>query len=587
MGAGSDGTVRILHVDDDPEFAETAAAFLERENDRLTVETAATAEKGLASLSETVFDCIVSDYDMPGQDGIEFLETVREAYPELPFILYTGKGSEEVASDAIAAGATGYLQKERGTGQYTVLANRIETLVDRARTQRRQKRQLEAIETAREGIGILDTDGCYVYVNRAYGDIYGFEPEELVYEHWTTLYPENEAEYVRSDVFPQVEADGYWRGRTTGLRADGTTFTQDCILSGTERDTIICTVQDVSDRVESEKQLNRYRTLVEALEDPVYVLDEDGRFEFANHAFVDTFGYGFDEVLGNHVSVLKEEKAVEQGLNNLRRILSSDGPDSVYFETEIRAKDGESIPCEDHMAALPYEGETFDGSVGILRDISDQKHREETLQRRNQRLDEFASVVSHDLRNPLGVAEGNLELLREECDSELIGEIDRALTRMDGLIEDLLRLAHAGDREHSMEPVDLEGLLQDSWRNVETGNATIRAEIDHTILADRSRLAQVFENLIRNAIEHGGEEVTITVGVLDEGFFFEDDGPGIPTDERDDVFETGYTTTEAGSGFGLSIVKQIVEVHGWEICVTDGPRGGARFEVTGVEIESE
>ena len=113
-------TIRVLHVDDEPNFADTAAAFLERENDRFTIETAHSANDGLDRLTTTDFDCIVSDYDIPDQNGIELLETVRTEYPDLPFILFTGKGSEEVASDAISAGVTDYLQKESGTDQYTI-----------------------------------------------------------------------------------------------------------------------------------------------------------------------------------------------------------------------------------------------------------------------------------------------------------------------------------------------------------------------------------------------------------------------------------------------------------------------------------
>jgi len=583
MGA----SIRTLHVDDEPSVADTTAAFLQREDDRLHIETALSASDGLARLADATFDCVISDYDMPKTNGIEFLETVRQKYPALPFILYTGKGSEEVASEAIAAGASDYLQKERGTGQYAVLATRIITLVERARAQQRQQQQLEAIETARDGIGILDSDGCYINVNQAYADIHRTEPEALIGEHWTTLYPDDETEYIRTEIFDTVEEHGYWRGRTSGRRADGTTFTQDCVISATESDTTICTVQDISDQIESEEQLNRYRTLVEALRDPVYVLDEDGRFQFVNDSFGETFGYEFDEVVGNDVAMIKDEKAVEQGLTNLGRILSADGPDGIYFETEIRSRSGESIPCEDHMAVLPYEGESFNGSVGILRDISDRKQQKEKLERRNRRLDEFASVVSHDLRNPLSVAEGNLKLLREECESDRVDTIDAALTRMDNLIEDLLQLARVGDQIRSIQSINLVGVANDCWQNIKTTEATLQTENECTIRANRSQLVQLLENVFRNATEHGGSGVSITVGGLEDGFYIEDDGPGIPEDERDDVFEAGYTTTQDGTGFGLSIVSQIVEAHEWDIHVAEGSSGGARFEIAGVMIDAK
>ncbi len=578
--------IRVLHVDDNIDFAEMATTFVEREDDQFETETAGSASDGLTRLADSTFDCVISDYDMPRQDGLEFLKSVREDYPELPFILYTGKGSEEVASDAISAGASDYIQKESGTDHFSVLAKRIKTLVERTRAERQRQQLTEAIETAREGIGIIDSDGYHTAVNQAYADAYDTRPSELSGKHWTELYPENEAEYIRSEVLPTVDEVGYWRGRTTGLRVDGKTFVQDCVVSATEQGMTIYVVQDVSDEAESEEQLSRYQALIEVLKDPVYVLDEEGQFDFVNDAFTETFGYERQELLGNSVSVIKDEEAMEQGLDNLRQILSSNGPDSAYFETEIQSKSGESIPCEDHMTALPYEGDEFDGSVGILRDVSRQKKRERELRQQNRRLDAFASVVSHDLRNPLNVAEGNVQLLREECDSDRIDTIEQSLTRMSELIDDLLQLSRVGDDTESMESVSLAELPNNCWQSVETGDATLHVEASRTIQADPSRISQLFENLMRNAVEHTNQDVTVTVGELEGGFYVKDDGSGIPEDSRDDVFEAGHTTTDGGTGFGLSIVKEVAEAHGWEVSIAEGSEGGARFEITNVEFET-
>lgn len=120
-----------------------------------------------------------------------------------------------------------------------------------------------------------------------------------------------------------------------------------------------------------------------------------------------------------------------------------------------------------------------------------------------------------------------------------------------------------------------------------TAEATIVTDTDQRIRADRSRLSQLLENLMRNAVEHGGSDVTVTVGELDGGFYVEDDGVGIPEAERETVFEMGYSTSDEGTGFGLAIVKRITEAHGWDIRVTDGANGGTRFEITGVELGVE
>ncbi|MFB6219978.1 MAG: response regulator, partial [Halolamina sp.] len=134
----------VLHVDDESEFADMTSTFLQRESDRITVETAASASEGLERLAAATVDCVVSDFEMPGRDGIEFLTAVREEYPDLPFILFTGRGSEEVASDAISAGANDYLQKG-GPDSFALLANRIENVVE----QRREKQRRSDLERVR------------------------------------------------------------------------------------------------------------------------------------------------------------------------------------------------------------------------------------------------------------------------------------------------------------------------------------------------------------------------------------------------------------------------------------------------------
>jgi signal transduction histidine kinase len=139
----------------------------------------------------------------------------------------------------------------------------------------------------------------------------------------------------------------------------------------------------------------------------------------------------------------------------------------------------------------------------------------------------------------------------------------------------------------ALEEVDVATLADEAWKTTDSATATLRVDPDRLrIRADRSRLRQLFENLFRNSVEHGGDEVTITVGALPDGrgFYVADDGPGIPPDEREAVFDAGYTSSESGTGFGLSIVKQIAEAHGWTVSATDADDGGARFEVTGVEF---
>lgn len=578
-------SIKLLHVDDDPEFTDLTTEFLEREDDRFTVETATTASEGLDYLTNNDYDCVVSDYEMPGASGIEFLQSVREQYPTVPFILFTGEGSEAVASEAISVGVTDYLRKQSGTDQYTLLANRITNAVARYRAERTRRRHLDAIETAHDGVGILNDTDEFAYVNQAYADIHGYTPDALLGEHWRLVFPEEEFTRVREEITPQVETRGYWDGTTTGRRSDGTTFPKDHRITRTEYGERVCTVHDLSEEHRRQKHLNWYQTVVEALDDPVYVLDETGRFEYVNDAFAELVGYDKDRIVGASTALIKDEDTVGTAEEMLGQLLSSDGPDSVRFETEIHPKRGDSIPCEDHMGVLPYEGDSFNGSVGVLRDISERKAREETLEQQNDQLEEFTSVVSHDLRNPLNIAEGHLGLAQQECESTHLAPVARAHDRMHALIDDLLALARADETAAETAPVALAQVIEETWAGVETANASLVTDISRTIEADESRLKQLIENLVRNAVEHGGEDVTVTIEELEDGFYVEDDGRGIPKAERDAIFDTGYSTNDSGTGFGLTIVEQVVDAHGWELRVTDSTDGGARFEITGVTAE--
>ena len=246
----------------------------------------------------------------------------------------------------------------------------------------------------------------------------------------------------------------------------------------------------------------------------------------------------------------------------------------VFFLQESRASDEKFVDDIADVAA------NLGGLVA-------RKHAEEMVKRRNERLEDFASVLSHDLRNPLSVAMAHLELIDDECESPHIDAVETAHARIQELIDDMLTLARQGKTADENEQINLVTCLNQCWRALDTANATLNVETTQTISGDESRVRQLLENLFRNAIEHGADDVTITVGELIDGFYVADNGPGIPVDERADVFDVGYTTHKSGTGFGLPIVKEIVEAHGWNIAVTESKDGGARFEITGVEHADE
>ncbi|WP_159900464.1 PAS domain S-box protein [Salinirussus salinus] len=989
--------VRVLHVDDEPDFAELAAEYLERENERLEVTTATAAAEGLDRLAERPVDCVVSDYDMPGLDGIEFLETVREEHPDLPFILFTGKGSEEIAAEAVRAGATDYLQKSSGTDQYALLANRVTNAAEKYAAEREvhetHRRFRKLLEGSADYVHILEPDGTITYVSPAVERVLGYEPAEVLGENaleyvhtddrgrvtgsldevlaepgaeatveirvrhaggewrwvevrarnlledpdiegivanardvtdrresqatadWHRAILENlgegvyvhdadyrlqfashrvdgvppsaedwvgrpvsylaetgvlseddvaaiedgideviagEREEVRLEVGPAypdeteavelhlrplpspggddvvlgttrdvtdrrrratrlealhdvtremvvagthdavaetaVEAtedilgltqavvfrydedrdalvpaaarvedgtldaevpelersegvawrvyetgetavleSGEWRreayapdfpvesellvplgeygvlaaGSTTRREFDDQTvslaeilaanlraaFTQvdrareleeyerlvetmgDSVysidldgeyirvnetfeqLTGYEADRLLAegpelvlddegigqfedairrllqegrgietvetdlhtadghtvpveanltllpaeeggyrgtvgVIRDITERREREQELERYETIVRAFPDEVYTLDTEGHLTSVippAGSETTTTGYDPEELVGRHVSTVMPEEDIERAEERIRELLASDSARTVSFEMHTVTRDGERIPNENHIALLPAESGGFRGTVGVLRNIADRKRHERELRRQNDRLEKFASVVSHDLRNPLNVASARLELAREDCDSPHLDDVERAHGRMNRLIEALLSLAREGEVPESVEELSLEDVAEQCWAHVDTGEATLVVETDRTVSAEGTRLRQLLENLVRNSVEHAGDgPVTVRVGDLPDGFYVEDDGPGIPPDHREHVFELGYSTAEGGTGLGLNIVEEIAHAHGWAVEVTEGGDGGARFEFTGV-----
>jgi len=206
------------------------------------------------------------------------------------------------------------------------------------------------------------------------------------------------------------------------------------------------------------------------------------------------------------------------------------------------------------------------------------------LQEKTQRLEHFANTLRHEVRNPMNVLDGYLDLARERGDPEAFNRCQNAVDRMQRLFEETLVILQGGDPEIDQEPVAVAEASRESWAMVREPAAQLEVATTQRIMADRDRVTQLLSNLFRNAVEHGRSDVTVAVGECDSGFYVEDDGPGIPEEERDAVFEEGYSSREGGTGLGLAVVQAAAAAHDWDLTVTEGPMGGARFELTDVEI---
>lgn len=321
--------------------------------------------------------------------------------------------------------------------------------------------------------------------------------------------------------------------------------------------------------------------VLDAVGDVMYVFTADGEFRYWNASISHVSGYDDEEIAAMSPLDFFAGEDRERIADAVARVVEEDT--RVTVEADLVTADGRRRPYEFSGVSI---GETDDGAsliAGVGRDVSDRVETERELRRQNERLAEFTTVVSHDLRNPIDVANARLELAAAECDSEHVEVARESLRRMAAIVEDSLTLATQGQSVQDAEWLSLEAAARDAWQVVETGSITLSVEDDREIRADGDRLQHVFENLFRNAREHAGDGVVVSVGPTDGGFYVADDGVGIDPADRERAFEPGETDARDGTGFGLSIVRRIAEAHEWDVELTESPDGGACFEFDGVD----
>lgn len=457
----------------------------------------------------------------------------------------------------------------------------------------------EAIENAGHSIYWTDLNGTIEYVNSAFEEQTGFSPEEAVGNNANILQSGAHDDLFYERLWDTILSGEVWEGEIVNERKDGERYVVSQTISPIADDSgeifrFVAVNEDITElreyQEELERERDRFRRLLRAVPVPLVLTRFQGNeviVQQVNESFETQFGFSdreladdpLDEFIASDVAPRKSREINER----LRQ------GEQVQQEVTRQTADGERRAYL--LTATPLSEEDPTEALGIYIDITDRKRAEEKLKRKNEQLEEFAHVISHDLRNPLNVAVGHLEPISETCDSVHVRRVQKAHTRMQELIDNVLKLARQGRGIDQQEPVDLGTCVPECLETIPTADAKLRAEASGTVLADEERLRQLFGNLIRNAIEHAPDDdrdsgVTITIGDLSDGFYVEDDGTGIPESEQGSIFESGYTTSESGTGFGLSIVREIAEAHGWSVSVTDAESGGARFEFTDVEILS-
>jgi PAS domain S-box-containing protein len=503
-------TIRVLHVDDDPEIVDLAARFLQREDDRIEVFPAVSAGEALDLLVEEALDCVISDYQLPDMDCATFVAEIHERDPDVPILLFTGRDRAQLDDGLLDSDIHAYLQKGSGTEQYGELADEI--------------------------LGAL------------------------------------------------AQRDGY--ATDGGVRTDG----------GADRRATFVESDFFTDLAPADKQAVLTDAL-EAVPDGYLVLDTTGSFVYWNEAVSTVTGYDdVADVAPADLFVDADRDAVEGAIETAAET------GTAAVDATVATPDGDEVPVAVHCTRLTTaDGEVAGTAVVLQYDDGPSGYAAE-LDRQAERLEEVVGSVSHDLRNPLNVMTGRLQLAREMGDEEHFDALERATDRMERLLDDLVQLAREGKTVEETETVALADRCVVAWEDLDTADATLSVETERTVEAEKYRLRQVLEDLFRNAVEHGstdtqnsessgdavehgGSSVTVTVGDLEDGFYVEDDGPGIAPDKRERLLEYGESTGQDGTGLGLALARRIAEAHGWTMTLTEGAAGGLRVEFTGLAGE--
>jgi PAS domain S-box-containing protein len=442
-------------------------------------------------------------------------------------------------------------------------------------------------------VSVVDENGTVTWANAASERFLGYDLEDFVGAPMTDFVHPDDIDTVvtafqrlaegETSSAERVEhrarhADGYW------VWVESTAAPHD----NTDIDGFVVTTRDIDDRRRLEA---RFRRFVEHSSDILNLIDGAGVNQYVSPSVERISGHDPDDLIGESSLDYIHPDDVDGVIRKLQETIATPNHTAVA-EYRFETADGDWVWLESrgrNVADDPgIEGDVLVNS----RDISERKRREQELRRENARLDEFADIVSHDLRNPLSIAVGRLELAANETDSPHVDTAIDALGRMESIIEDVLSLAREGAAVTDPDSVDVAATANAAWNHVDGGGSLDTDDAPEAVAADRTRIQRVFENLFRNAVEHGGDDVTVEVGRLDDGFYVADDGPGIPVGDRDTVFDSSFSTTEDGAGLGLTIVKRIADAHDWTVEVrqpADTPVtvSGACFAVTDVEFTDD
>jgi PAS domain S-box-containing protein len=385
----------LLYVDDEPGLLEIGQVSLEKTGD-FSVTTALSGRTGLEELAKHGFDAIVSDYLMPEMDGIEFLRNVRKSFGNIPFILFTGRGSEEVIIEAVNNGVDFYIQKSGDPGaQFVELAHRVRQAVSRRRAvavpDEGEEHYRMLVEHSRDGIFIIQDDRL-VFYNQALASLSGYTAEELDSKLLTDLIPPGDWEMVMSQVRERAQGRQMTElFEVSLLHKEGPRRIRVYTNLGSYRGrpAYIGTFYDVTEDRKREDALReseeKFRALVETTSDFIWEVDAKGTYTYVSPKVRDMLGYEPEDLLGKTPFDIMPSGEAESVAAEFNRCLTSRLPITSLENKNIR-KDGSMVVLETSGMPRSDVNGGFAGYRGIDRDITEHKRAEEALRESEARL---------------------------------------------------------------------------------------------------------------------------------------------------------------------------------------------------------
>ena len=416
-------------------------------------------------LGESKTDCVVTACTTSEMNGLDVLADVRREYPTLPFIVVSEGTVEGVAEEALSMGASDFVylpQRDRAA----LLAHRIRTVVSRHSDERptRPDKQAElrrvyhALESAHVGVALLNDQGKFEYVNQAYADLYGYNPTKMLGLHWRVLYPDDEVDRVANEILPSIDQGGDWSGKTTGLRADGTTFIEGHSLLKTSNGGLVCIVRDITEQEQRRELVGHYRSVVEDVfwksEVGVFIIDSSNEVGWVNQTLKQYFGLKDISIEGADIADVVNRQ-LEQQIADPAALTGLVTPDEDETSTEKREVHVLSRADRDeryleHRTQSIESGKYAGGRLELFYDITERKQKQQELNKSRERLEVATTAGS------IGIWTWHLETDLVTVNSflaETYGK-DAKVSNSWIPIKDMIRSIHESDRDRVRQKLD-------------------------------------------------------------------------------------------------------------------------------------